>query len=824
MDPTFRSMWIGWLAALSCVSLAPAAVETVTILRRPPINQYCPIDNVDFDLTFVAEQPYARLTIEAFNRNGGGTWIQNRLDNIAVIDKASYDAHVVVTPGFQGCYAWPGDPNAPALDFNASSTTEAHLALFDTGTDGWVGTGTYFLAEQPPPRVASAPRDPALGTDTSGGALGFGETTAGNVIVRGTILVPNLTPGTQYIVTGWWYVEDTSRPLTITIDTLPCSDKDSDGLTDCDGDCGAHDAAVKPGAVERCDGVDNDCDGQVDEDAPCDRTCDAPQLLVSGARLTTTTPGSTRPSLVWTRDRYVAIFADFGSFISRASLTGSTVGAAHPLIGSPEFPPSTAPRAAWTGSEIAVLNRGLYDRAGRPLGVSVGSGDDLVWTGKEYGLIGAGSGGVGFSRRAPDGTSIASGSLSATSSTSSRIAWNGASYGAVWLGGGLKFRLIAPLDIASGQSVDVGSAGGVFGRAIAAGDGTFGIAWSDNRNGDTEIYFARFSSEGIKLGPELRVTNSAGASIDPAIAWSGSEWGIVWGDTRTGNEEIWFARIDATGVKVGSDFQVTNAPGHSRTPSIVWAGGKYGIAWSDDRETVNDEIYFTVLGCDCMDGDGDGASSCVDCADTDASIYPGAPSPCDGTTNLDCNSAYWPSPAPFDDLDGDGFSPCEGDCDEAAASVYPGAAETCDGVITNCNTPSWPSVFGTLEIDSDADGFMLCENDCSDVNPNVWAIPSEVPLHVHHDSFGQVTVQVTQAPAEFGGISVAYDILRSEDPGDFDVSDAFCLRSDGTSVVLDPAIPALGRAYFYLARADNACGGTLGTNSAGVPRVSRTCP
>ncbi len=42
-------------------------------------------------------------------------------------------------------------------------------------------------------------------------------------------------------------------------------DGDGDGLTGCDGDCDDSDAFTFPGATERCDGVDRDCDGRVDE-------------------------------------------------------------------------------------------------------------------------------------------------------------------------------------------------------------------------------------------------------------------------------------------------------------------------------------------------------------------------------------------------------------------------------------------------------------------------------------------------------------------------------------------------------------------------------
>ena len=48
----------------------------------------------------------------------------------------------------------------------------------------------------------------------------------------------------------------------------PPADLDHDGFTVEEGDCDDEDAAVRPGAADVCDGVDNDCDGVVDEDQP----------------------------------------------------------------------------------------------------------------------------------------------------------------------------------------------------------------------------------------------------------------------------------------------------------------------------------------------------------------------------------------------------------------------------------------------------------------------------------------------------------------------------------------------------------------------------
>ncbi len=49
-------------------------------------------------------------------------------------------------------------------------------------------------------------------------------------------------------------------------DYLDCVDTDGDGVTTYEGDCDPWDDSVYPGALEVCDGLDNDCDGEVPRD------------------------------------------------------------------------------------------------------------------------------------------------------------------------------------------------------------------------------------------------------------------------------------------------------------------------------------------------------------------------------------------------------------------------------------------------------------------------------------------------------------------------------------------------------------------------------
>jgi len=75
-----------------------------------------------------------------------------------------------------------------------------------------------------------------------------------------------------------------------------------------------------------------------------------------------------------------------------------------------------------------------------------------------------------------------------------------------------------------------------------------------------------------------------------------------------------------------------------------------------------------------------------------------------------------------EDLDGDGFSPNDGDCDDGNATVYPGAPEQCDGLDNDCDGVVEPE-----EVDGDFDGWISCAGDCDDTNAAVNPAQDEIP-------------------------------------------------------------------------------------------------
>jgi MYXO-CTERM domain-containing protein len=112
------------------------------------------------------------------------------------------------------------------------------------------------------------------------------------------------------------------------------------------------------------------------------------------------------------------------------------------------------------------------------------------------------------------------------------------------------------------------------------------------------------------------------------------------------------------------------------------------------------------------DGDGfatGGPATMRDCNDKLADVNPGAVERCDGFDN-NCDGVVDEG---FDQ-DGDFVAVCAGDCNDMNPAVNPTRRETCgNGIDDNCD--------GRIDEDTDADndGVSTCQGDCNDFNPGV---------------------------------------------------------------------------------------------------------
>ena len=87
---------------------------------------------------------------------------------------------------------------------------------------------------------------------------------------------------------------------------------------------------------------------------------------------------------------------------------------------------------------------------------------------------------------------------------------------------------------------------------ISASGSNVHVVWDDNRNSaaNYEIYYKGSTDRGISWGADTRLTNNSSVSAYPFVSASGSGVHVVWTDNRDGNYEIYY-KHNPTGNPVG---------------------------------------------------------------------------------------------------------------------------------------------------------------------------------------------------------------------------------------------------------------------------------
>lgn len=127
--------------------------------------------------------------------------------------------------------------------------------------------------------------------------------------------------------------------------------------------------------------------------------------------------------------------------------------------------------------------------------------------------------------------------------------------------------------------------------AMACAGSTCLVAWRDNRTGKWAVRAQRVSTSGALVGGNLLLTSTGDQyGLGPSVAWDGSQFIVVWGDTRAWGG-IYGARVTAGGAVLDNSGIAISAGHYASAPRVAASAGRCWVVWDDYRSKAAFDIY-----------------------------------------------------------------------------------------------------------------------------------------------------------------------------------------------------------------------------------------
>jgi large repetitive protein len=146
----------------------------------------------------------------------------------------------------------------------------------------------------------------------------------------------------------------------------------------------------------------------------------------------------------------------------------------------------------------------------------------------------------------------------------------------------------------AGASATVPAPGDQALPAVAFDGTNYLVVWEDTRSGARDIYGIRVNPAGEVIDSgAIPISAATGDQRQPAIAFDGANYLVVWQDARSGTR-IYGARVTPAGVVLDPlGIPIAAGPGGLGRfkPRLAFGGGKYLVAWEDTAHDLLGDIY-----------------------------------------------------------------------------------------------------------------------------------------------------------------------------------------------------------------------------------------
>lgn len=162
-------------------------------------------------------------------------------------------------------------------------------------------------------------------------------------------------------------------------------------------------------------------------------------------------------------------------------------------------------------------------------------------------------------------------------------------------------------DVTFGTPIEVsdyaaGAYNGLLGkRNIAIYEGSYYIytTWSDNRTGNYNVYFSRSLDSGVTFSAPIKINDDSTTAIHAIPSLAVSSEGVIyiaWLDERNGTSDVYFSRSLDNGLTFSANVMVdTPATANVDTPVIASGPGDIVyVAWDSFDEGVSQNIYVAT--------------------------------------------------------------------------------------------------------------------------------------------------------------------------------------------------------------------------------------